>query len=99
MPMEPLSMEARSDRISPNMLVVTITSNCFGLRTSCMAALSTSKCCNSTSGYPAAVSITTSRHSTVASSTFSLSTEHSRLPRCMATLKAVWAIRRISVSV
>ena len=38
---EPVSMAAASDRMSPNMLPVTITSNFFGARTSCMAALST----------------------------------------------------------
>ena len=41
MPMEPVSIEASSERMSPNMLPVTITSNCLGARTSCMAALST----------------------------------------------------------
>ncbi|MNG27466.1 hypothetical protein D3C84_1125900 [compost metagenome] len=50
MPMEPVSMEASSDRMSPNMLSVTITSNCFGARTSCMAALSTYMWLSSTSG-------------------------------------------------
>ena len=42
MPMDPVSIEASSDRMSPNMLPVTITSNFLGLRTSRMAALSTS---------------------------------------------------------
>ena len=37
----PPSIAAQSERISPNRLPVTITSNCFGARTSCMAALST----------------------------------------------------------
>ncbi|MNC85748.1 hypothetical protein D3C83_13600 [compost metagenome] len=41
MPIEPVSIEASSDRMSPNMLPVTMTSNCFGARTSCIAALST----------------------------------------------------------
>ena len=40
-PMEPLIMEASSERISPNILEVSITSNCPGSRTSCMAQLST----------------------------------------------------------
>ena len=35
---------ASSDRISPNKLPVTITSNCFGARTNCIAALSTYIC-------------------------------------------------------
>ncbi|MMZ69050.1 hypothetical protein D1872_318120 [compost metagenome] len=50
MPMEPVSIEAWSDRMSPNMLSVTITSNCFGARTSCMAALSTYMWLSSTCG-------------------------------------------------
>src|SRR3546814_1660467 len=33
-PREPVSIEAQSDRMSPNRLSVTITSNCRGLRTS-----------------------------------------------------------------
>ncbi len=40
MPSEPVSMAAQSDRMSPNRLSVTMTSNCFGQRTSCMAQLS-----------------------------------------------------------
>ena len=31
MPIEPVSIDASSDRMSPNMLPVTITSNCFGV--------------------------------------------------------------------
>ena len=50
MPIEPASIDASSDRMSPNMLPVTITSNCFGLRTSCIAALSTYMCVSATSG-------------------------------------------------
>ena len=49
MPMEPVSMAASSLRMSPNMLVVTMTSNCRGSRMSCMAQLSTSTCSSSTS--------------------------------------------------
>ena len=41
MPMEPVNMEASSERMSPKRLPVTMTSNCLGLRTSCMAQLST----------------------------------------------------------
>jgi hypothetical protein len=33
MPIEPASIDASSDRMSPKMLPVTITSNCFGART------------------------------------------------------------------
>ena len=49
-PIEPVNMEARSDNMSPNILVVTITSNCLGSLTNCMAALSTYMCSRLTSG-------------------------------------------------
>ncbi|CFO11003.1 Uncharacterised protein [Bordetella pertussis] len=49
MPIEPVSMAASSERMSPNRLPVTITSNWRGLRTSCIAALSTYICDSSTS--------------------------------------------------
>ncbi|MNT50838.1 hypothetical protein D3C72_1877750 [compost metagenome] len=98
MPMEPVSIEASSDRMSPKMLPVTITSNCFGLRTSCIAALSTYMCDSSTCGYSLATSIMISFQNSVVSSTLALSTEHSFLPRFMAMPKATWAMRRISPS-
>src|SRR5262249_6430983 len=41
MPSEPTAIAAQSERMSPNMLSVTITSKCLGSRTSCMAQLST----------------------------------------------------------
>ena len=41
MPSEPDAIAAQSDRMSPKILPVTITSNCAGSRTICMAALST----------------------------------------------------------
>jgi hypothetical protein len=44
MPSEPVSMAATSESMSPNRLSVTITSNCLGQRTSCMAQLSASTC-------------------------------------------------------
>ena len=40
MPSDPVSMAAQSDNTSPNRLSVTMTSNCFGSRTNCMAQLS-----------------------------------------------------------
>ena len=40
-PMEPVMTEASSERMSPKRLPVTMTSNCEGSRTNCMAALST----------------------------------------------------------
>jgi hypothetical protein len=51
MPIEPVSIAASSDRMSPNMLPVTTTSNFLGALTSCMAALSTYMWSSSTSGY------------------------------------------------
>ena len=98
MPIEPVSIDASSERMSPNMLPVTTTSNCLGARTSCMAALSTSMCESSTSGYCGAMAVMVSRHSWVHSSTFILSTEQSFLPRLAAASKATLPMRRISSS-
>ncbi len=98
MPMEPVSMAASSERMSPNMLVVTMTSNCFGARTSCIAALSTYMWLSSTSGNSLPTSVMTSRHSSVHSSTLALSTEHTRLLRFMAISNATRPMRRISDS-
>jgi hypothetical protein len=44
MPIEPASIDASSERMSPNRLPVTIVSKPRGLRTSCIAALSTYMC-------------------------------------------------------
>ena len=49
-PRLPVSIAAASDSRSPNRLSVTITSNCLGARTNCMAALSTYMWLSSTSG-------------------------------------------------
>ena len=49
MPSEPVSIAATSDSMSPNRLSVTITSNCFGQRTSCMAPASAYMCESATS--------------------------------------------------
>ena len=54
-PRLPVSIEARSDSRSPNRLLVTITSNWRGLRTSCMAQLSAYMCDSSTSAILALV--------------------------------------------
>ena len=54
MPMEPVICEASSERMSPNMFSVRITSKRAGSRTSCMAALSTYMWSSSTSAYSAA---------------------------------------------
>src|SRR5690606_20606191 len=77
MPIEPVSMAASSDRMSPNRLPVTMTSNSLGARTSCMAALSMYMWERATSGYSLATSITISRQNCEVSSTFDLSTLHS----------------------
>ena len=49
-PSPPISAEVRSERMSPFMFVVTITSNCSGRLTSWCAALSTITCQLSISG-------------------------------------------------
>lgn len=49
-PIEPVTILASSDKISPNMFSVRTTSNCAGSFTSCIAQLSTSICSNVTSG-------------------------------------------------
>ena len=49
-PIEPVTILASSDKMSPNMFSVRITSNCLGSLTNCMAQLSTNICSNSTSG-------------------------------------------------
>ena len=51
MPSEPVSIAAISESMSPNRLSVTMTSNCFGQRTSCMPPASASMCSSSTSLY------------------------------------------------
>src|SRR5436190_166425 len=91
MPIDPVSIEASSDRMSPKRLPVTITSNCFGVRTSCIAQLSTYMWLSSTSGNERASAETTSRHSCEVSSTLALSTEHTRLPRPLRALQLVVA--------
>ena len=96
MPMEPVIMLASSERMSPKRFSVTMTSNWEGLRTSCMAVLSTSISVQVTSGYSAATSWTIFRQSREVSRTLALSTEMTRLSRFRAMSKAVRAMRRIS---
>src|SRR5699024_11590236 len=50
-PMEPVIMEASSERMSPNIFSVTMTSNWAGSLTICMAQLSTNISLYATSGY------------------------------------------------
>src|SRR3546814_7393555 len=81
MPMEPVSMAAASDNMSPKIFPVTMTSNCFGARMSIIAAASTNRCVSSTSGYCVETHVTTSRHNCPVSRTLALSTEQTLLRR------------------
>ena len=98
MPIEPVSIDASSERMSPNRFPVTMTSNCLGLRTSCMAQLSTYMWDSSMSAWLFDSSMTTSRHSCEVSSTLALSTEQTRFLRLRAASNATFAIRRTSDS-
>ncbi len=73
--MEPAITAASSDRISPNMFSVTITSNWRGLRISCIAQLSTNMCSSVTWGNSRATSVTVFRQSCELLSTLALSIE------------------------
>ena len=86
--------------MSPNRLSVTMTSNCFGLRTSCMAQLSAYMWLSATSGYASSRSFcTSSRHRMPDSMTFDFSAEHTLRPRSLARSNATAATRRISAVV
>ena len=74
-PLEPEITLASSDKISPNRLSVNKISNCLGFNIICMAALSTNKHSRVTSGYSAAISVTTFRHKRDVSITLALSTK------------------------
>ena len=56
-PIEPAIIAASSERMSPNMFSVRITSKSAGRATSCIAALSTSMCSSCTSGILAATRV------------------------------------------
>ncbi|MNL54840.1 hypothetical protein D3C87_1782040 [compost metagenome] len=97
MPSEPVSIAATSDSMSPNRLSVTMTSNCLGLRTSCMPPASASMCSSWTSEYFAlCVSVTTWFHNTPDFMTLRFSIEQTRLLRVRASSKATPAMRSIS---
>ena len=98
MPSEPVSMDASSERMSPNVFSVTRTSNWDGFATSCMAQLSTSMSSPSTSGYSSFRRWFTSRHSREVSSTFALSTEVTMPSRRPAASYAQRMTRSISYS-
>jgi hypothetical protein len=91
-------LDASSDRMSPNMFSVTMTSNWAGSRINCIAELSTSWSMSSTSGYSTATRCTTSRHRRDVSSTFALSTLCTRLRLVSAASNATRAMRSISYS-
>ena len=97
-PMEPVIIEASSDRMSPNIFSVTITSNCAGFFTICIAQLSTNISLYSTSGYSACSRCITVRHRRLVSSTLALSTQHSFLRRLRAVSKPMRPMRSISCS-
>ncbi len=97
MPSEPVSIDASSLRMSPNMFSVTITSKWRGAATSRMAAASTSRCSSSMCGNSSAwIRVTTERHRRLVSSTLALST---LVTRDFAAWKPVRAIRSISATV
>ena len=96
MPIEPVIWPASSDRISPNMFVVTTTSKSDGRRISCIEALSTYMWSSATSGYSAATRTTTSRQTRELSRTLALSTLVSFFRRPRASSKPTRAMRSTS---
>src|SRR6266849_3599299 len=97
MPSEPVSMAATSESMSPNRLSVTMTSNCFGQRTSCMPPASASWCSSTTSLNSRACSApTTSCQSTPVFITLRFSMDVTLLRRLRASSKATRAMRSIS---
>ena len=90
-------MAASSDSMSPNRLSQTMTSNCLGSRTSCMAQASARMCCSSTSLASAAcTAVTTWFHSTPVFMTLRFSAECTLFLRLRARSKATRAMRSIS---
>ena len=98
MPSEPVSIEASSDRMSPNRLSVTITSNWLGERSSCMASASAYMWLSATSEYFSLCSlVASSRHSTPVCMTLAFSEEQTLFLRLRASSKATAQTRRISL--
>ncbi len=96
MPIEPVSIAASSERMSPNRFSVRITSKCRGAATSCIAALSTSTCSSSTFGNSSEwTRITVARQRRLVSSTLALSTLDTRR---RAARNPTLAIRSISAT-
>ena len=98
MPMLPVISLASSERMSPNIFSVTMTSNCAGFLQICMAQLSTNISLYSTSGYSACRRCMTARHRRLVSSTLALSTQVSFLRRFIAVSKPMRPMRSISCS-
>ena len=98
MPMEPVIMDASSERMSPNIFSVTITSNWLGSLTICMAQLSTSMSLSSTLGYSADSLCITDFQRRLESSTLLFSTEQSFPRRFRAVSKPMRPMRSISDS-
>ena len=97
-PSEPASTDASSERMSPKVFSVRMTSNWPGFMTSCIAQLSTSISVRSTCGYSTATRCTILRHKRPVSRTFALSTLVTLPRRLPAAAKARCAMRSISYS-
>src|SRR5258708_27324553 len=95
-PIDPTSAAAASLKMSPNILVVSITSNCEGFSINCIAALSTYMFSSVTFGRALLIALTVRRHTCELVSTLALSTEHNRCERFSARAYANAAIRSIS---
>ncbi len=80
MPIDPVIMLASSESMSPNMLLVAMTSNWRGFFTSCIAALSTYMKESSMQGQRGAIAWAVSRHSRDDSRILALSTGRAFLP-------------------
>jgi len=97
-PIEPATIAASSERMSPNMFSVSTTSKSAGRATSCIAALSTSMCSSATPSKRLATPSTVSRQSRDVSRMFALSTETTapRRDGDAASRNATSAMRSIS---
>src|SRR5260370_29485634 len=95
-PIDPAKAAAASLKMSPNILVVRITSNCDGRSVSCIAALSTYICSSRIPGYAPLMAATVRLQSWELARTLALSTEQTRRERLSARAKANVAMRSIS---
>src|SRR6266849_661397 len=95
-PIDPANPAAASLKMSPNILVVSSTSNCDGRSVRCVAALSTYMCSSRIPGYAALMALTVRRQSCELASTLALSTDQISRERLSAREKAKVATRSIS---